>query len=395
MDRSGKRAVILVLDSCGCGGAVDAGDYGDEGSNTLGHTAEAVGGLELPNLQRLGLGNLTSVRGVPAAKAPQAAYGRLAELSQGKDTTTGHWELCGLVTTEPFGTYPDGFPASLIEAFERETGRCIMGNKSASGTEIIEELGERQMNTGRWIVYTSVDSVFQVAAHEQTIPLDELYAACRAARALCDPLRIGRVIARPFVGQPGSFERTYNRHDYSMPPSGQTLLDRVKASGRNVVGVGKISDIFSGVGLTDSVRTAGNADGMRKSVEALQKLDQGLLFINLIDFDSKYGHRRDPAGFAGALREFDAMLTDLLAEIGEQDLLLITADHGNDPTHRGTDHTREHVPLLVYGPKQAAGQDLGLRHSFADLGASVAEFFALEAPDNGSSFLPQIVGPRT
>jgi len=375
----------LVLDSCGCGQAPDAGDYGDAGADTLGNTARAVGGLALPHLQALGLGNLHTIAGVPPAAEPTAAFGRMQERSVGKDTTTGHWELAGLLTKEPFRTYSDGFPQSLIDAFVAETGRGVLGNKAASGTVIIEELGPQQLASGDWIVYTSADSVFQIAAHEQQIALEELYAACRAARRLCDPLRIGRVIARPYVGQPGGFRRTYNRHDFGMPPHGETLLDRVKAAGLPVVGVGKISDIFAGRGLTESIHTEGNVDGMRKTVDCLRHLDQGLVMINLIDFDSLYGHRRDPQGFAGALREFDRHLPDLLGLVAEQDMVIITADHGNDPTYQGTDHTREHVPLLVYGPAWATGTSLGLRDGFMDVAATAASALGVQLDGQGRS----------
>jgi phosphopentomutase len=385
-----RRVVLLVLDSCGCGGAADAADYGDAGADTLGHTAHAVGGLELPHLRGLGLGNLTEMRGVPAAAAPGGAFGRMNERSAGKDTTTGHWELSGLVTTEPFRTFTDGFPSELIEAFVRETGRGVLGNKVASGTDVIEELGPEQRRTGAWIVYTSVDSVFQVAAHEDVIPLDELYAACRIARRLCDPYRIGRVIARPFRGEPGSLERTYDRHDYAMPPHAETVLDRLAEAGIPIVGVGKIGDIFCGQGIAESIRSAGNVDGMHKTIERLRTLTHGLLFTNLVDFDSRYGHRRDPAGFARALRQFDEQLPALVEQIGNDDLLMITADHGNDPTHRGTDHTREQVPLLVYGPKGAAGVDLGARESFCDVAATLAEAFGQSWSGCGRSFISEI-----
>jgi phosphopentomutase len=388
-----KRVVLIVLDSCGCGGDPDAPQYGDAGADTLGHTAQAAGGLSLPNLQALGLGNVSPIMGVAPAARPSAAFGRLQERSRGKDTTTGHWELAGLVTREPFQVFADGFPAELIEAFAAETGRPVIGNKAASGTVIIEELGPQHLETGAWIVYTSADSVFQIAAHEQTIPLDELYAACRIARRLCDPLRVARIIARPFVGEPGEFKRTYNRHDFGMPPPSPTLLDHLRKAGQPVVGVGKIGDIFSGCGLSESIHTEGNLDGLRKTEARLKGLDRGLLFVNLIDFDMLYGHRRNPEGFAEALLEFDRFLPAITSQIGPQDLLLITADHGNDPTHHGTDHTRERVPILAYGPPGAPGRDLGLRDGFVDVAATTAEALGLDASvlGTGQSFLRVIL----
>jgi phosphopentomutase len=382
--------MLIVLDSCGCGGDPEAARFDDEGADTLGHTAEAVGGLSLPNLQALGLGNLTRILGVPPASAPRAAFGRMQERSNGKDTTTGHWEIGGLVTDEPFRVFADGFPAELIQAFSRETGRPVIGNIAASGTAIIEELGPEQLRTGAWIVYTSADSVFQIAAHEETIPLTELYAACKVARRLCDPLKVARIIARPYVGQPGSFKRTYNRHDFGMPPHGPTLLDQLHEAKLPVVGVGKISDIFSGRGLTESIHTEGNADGLAKTLERWQRLDSGLLFVNLIDFDMVYGHRRNPRGFADALVEFDRFLPSLLDAVATGDLFLITADHGNDPTYRGTDHTREQVPILAFGPANAAGKDLGTRDGFVDAAATIAEALGIGPLASGQSFYQEI-----
>jgi len=382
----------MVLDSCGCGGDPGAADYDDAGADTLAHTAAAVGGIALPHLQALGLGNIVAgMAGVPPAARPLAACGRLQEVSCGKDTTTGHWELAGLVTTTPFAVYPDGFSAALIEAFAAQTGRGVLGNRAASGTVILEELGAEHMQRGEWIVYTSADSVFQIAAHEEVVPLQELYAACKVARRLCDPLRVARIIARPFVGQPGSFSRTYNRHDYGMPPPAPTVLDRLAAAGVPVVGVGKISDIFSGQGLSESILSAGNLDGLEQTAARFADLEAGLVFVNLIDFDMLYGHRRDAEGFAAALREFDAFLPRILELVGPEDLLLLTADHGNDPTHRGTDHTREQVPLLALrGPAGAAGRDLGLRQGFYDVAATVAEALGLDPLDHGASFLQEM-----
>jgi phosphopentomutase len=385
-----RRVLLIVLDSCGCGGDPAAAAYGDEGADTLGHTAEAVSGISLPSLEAMGLGNIVRMRGVAASPSPTAAYGRMQEASVGKDTTTGHWELAGLPTSEPFQVYPDGFPADLIEAFSKETKRPVIGNKAASGTVIIEELGEEHIATGAWIVYTSADSVFQIAAHETLVPLSELYAACKVARRLCDPLRVARIIARPFVGDPGAFKRTYNRHDFGMPPPGPTLLDHLKEARLPVVGVGKIGDIFSGRGLTESIHTEGNADGLEKTHERFARLDAGLLFVNLIDFDMLFGHRRNPEGFAQALVELDAFLPKILARVGPSDLLLLTADHGNDPTHAGTDHTREQVPILAFGPEGAAGSRLGTRTTFADAAATIAEALGLPPIETGTSFLKEL-----
>lgn len=384
-----KRVLLVVLDSCGCGGAPDAEKFGDLGANTLAHTAEAVGGIDLPNLQRLGLGNIVDMKGVAPAKKPAAATGRLQELSAGKDTTVGHWELAGIVTEQPFKVYANGFPQSLIDAFVAETGRNIMANRPASGTEIIEALGPKQMETGDWIVYTSADSVFQIAAHEDVIPLEELYNACKIARRLCDPYHVARVIARPYIGEAGSFKRTYNRHDYGVPPHSPTVLDLIKESGKEMVGVGKIGDIFSDQGLTGSIRSAGNADGLAKTIAHFPKLKDGLMFVNLIDFDALYGHRRDPQGFAGALREFDGILPQLLSVIGDDDLLLLTADHGNDPTHPGSDHTREHVPVIAY-QKNSTGRDLGIRDGFCDIAATIAEALGLSYLGLGTSFYREL-----
>ena len=385
-----NRAVVFVLDSCGCGGAPDASDFGDQGADTLGHTAEAVGGLSLPNLARLGLGNACVIKGVGPVDAPTGAFGMMCEQSSGKDTTSGHWEISGVVVNEPFKTYSDGYPQDLIDAFVQQTGRNVLGNVSASGTQIIEDLGQQHLDTGDWIVYTSVDSVFQIAAHEKKVPLEELYAACQIARKLCDPLNVGRVIARPFVGEPGAFERTYNRRDFGMLPPGPTMLDRLSAAKVPVVGVGKISDIFSGRGIDRSIHTEGNRDGVLKTVDCLNQLERGLVFINLIDFDTLYGHRRDPEGFAAALKEFDDLLPRIENALGDEDLLVITADHGNDPTYSGTDHTRERVPLVVARPSVTLGVNLGIRDSFADVAATVVDGFGLDGAAFGQSFWKQV-----
>lgn len=388
-----KRICLIVLDSVGIGELPDAERFGDLGAHTLGHIAARVPALRLPNLQRLGLGSIAPLQGVTPQTSPGAYFGKMAEVSTGKDTMTGHWEIMGLKVTIPFNVFPEGFPPELIDAFERETGRKVLGNKPASGTEILDELGEAQMNTGAWIVYTSADSVFQLAAHEEVIPLEELYRGCEIARRLTldDRYAVGRVIARPYVGQPGAFKRTPNRHDYAVKPPAPTVMNRLEEAGLDCIAVGKISDIYSGEGVTRSLPTKSNLDGIHKTLEALETPFTGLLFTNLVDFDSLYGHRRDPEGYAGALNEFDAWLPKLLERIGDDDLLVLTADHGNDPIHAGTDHTREYVPLLVYSPSLRGGATLGVRETFADVGATVADNFGVQAPDNGASFLGELV----
>ncbi|RRJ66435.1 phosphopentomutase [Paenibacillus oralis] len=387
-----RKISVIVLDSVGIGELPDAAKFGDEGAHTLGHILQTVEGTKLPNLQKLGLGNIAELPHLAPAADPAAYYGKMAEISAGKDTMTGHWELMGLKTETPFQTYPNGFPQDLISRFEQETGRKVIGNKPASGTEILVELGEEHMKTGAWIVYTSADSVFQIAAHEEIIPLPELYRACEIARKLTlEPEHsAGRVIARPFVGSPGNFQRTPNRHDYAVKPPEPTVLNALKNAGKEVVAVGKIGDIFSGEGISASFPTKSNRHGIE---ETLQRLDQdfsGLLFTNLVDFDSLYGHRRDPQGYARALEEFDAAVPDLLAKVGENDLLVITADHGNDPIHAGTDHTREYVPLLIYGPSLKNPGSLGVRGTYADLAATIADNFGVQAPEQGISFLSQL-----
>lgn len=384
------KVTVIVLDSVGAGALPDAAEFGDEGVDTLGHIA-AVTDLRLPNLQQLGLGNLHPIRGVEPVPAPRAAFGKMAEKSRGKDTTTGHWEICGLILDKPFPTYPNGFPPDLIAAFERAIGRRVLGNKVASGTAIIEELGAEHMRTGYPIVYTSADSVFQVAAHEEVIPLDELYRICSIARELLTgPHAVARVIARPFVGRPGNFRRTYNRRDFSLAPPAPTLLDRLKEAGYAVVGIGKIEDIFAGRGLTRAVHTEGNMDGVDKTLNFMQEDMEGLIFTNLVDYDSLYGHRNDPEGYARALMDFDRRVPELLAALSPGDLLVITADHGCDSVSPGTDHTREYVPLLVYGSRVKAGYNLGIRETFADLGATVAEIFGVSLPV-GRSFAGEIL----
>jgi phosphopentomutase len=389
MARRFERVLLVVLDSVGAGALDDAAQYGDEGANTLAHTADATGGLVLPNLQAFGLGNVTAIRGVPPTAAPRAHWGAMREASAGKDTTTGHWELAGLVLTEPFATFPDGFPKEILGPFVTQTGRAVIGNEAASGTEIIARLGEEHVRTGQWIVYTSADSVFQVAAHEEVVPLDELDRACRYARELLDTWRVGRVISRPFVGQPGAFQRTYNRHDYSMLPSEPTLLDRLQSAGVPTIGLGKIKSIYADRGVSVDIHTSGNPDGIAKTIQALRDHPAGFVMVNLVDFDMQFGHRRDPQGYAAALETFDRALPELVANLGPDTLLALTADHGCDPTFaRHTDHTREQVPLLVYADGVAGGP-LGTRATFADLGQTVAENFGVALP-NGTSFLGEL-----
>lgn len=383
------KITVIVLDSVGIGELPDADKFGDKGSHTLGHILEKVPGTRLPNMQKLGLGNIAELPGLAPAEQPAAYFGKMAEVSSGKDTMTGHWELMGLKIETPFQTYPNGFPRDLVARFEQETGRKMIGNKPASGTEILDELGEEHMKTGAWIVYTSADSVFQIAAHEEIIPLEELYRACEIARRLTlEPEHsVGRVIARPFVGEPGAFKRTPNRHDYAVSPPEPTVLNALKNADKDVISVGKINDIFSGEGITSSYPTKSNRHGIDETIRLMGESFNGLLFTNLVDFDSLYGHRRDPEGYARALEEFDASVPDLLAQVGERDLLVITADHGNDPTHAGTDHTREYVPLLVYGKGLSAPGSLGVRATYADLAATIADNFGVHASEHGKSFL--------
>jgi phosphopentomutase len=380
------RVVLIVLDSCGCGALPDAPKYGDAGSDTLGNMSVKVGGMTLPHLMGLGLGHLTTILGVPPVARPLGAFGKMQEASAGKDTTTGHWEMAGLQVDKGFPTFPNGFPAEMIARFEKLIGRGVLGNKPASGTTIIEELGREHMDTGKVIVYTSADSVFQIAAHEEVVPLDELYAICAHARTLCDEIPIARVIARPFVGQPGAFKRTYNRRDFAMPPAEKTVLDAILDAKLPVVGVGKIWDIFAGHGVSENLHSEGNADGCQITLSALDKVERGLVFTNLVDFDMLYGHRRDPEGYYRALQAFDEFLPSLQQKLGPRDVAILTADHGNDPTFPGSDHTREYVPLLALGAK-AAGRDLGVRRGFYDIAQTLAEIFALPRRSRGESFL--------
>ena len=385
------RAIVIVLDSVGIGELPDAPLYEDQGSNTLGNIA-AQAALEIPTLAAMGLSRLVPLNGVPPADAPTAAYGRMAERSAGKDSVTGHWELMGVVLDRAFPTFPNGFPKDLIDEFERRIGRESIGNVVASGTAIIDELGPLHMETGHPIVYTSADSVFQIAAHEGIVPVSQLYKWCNVAYDLAvKGMGLGRVIARPFIGLPGSFQRTANRHDYAMPPTGETLLDRLVAAGYQVTAVGKVSDLFAGRGISESHPTKSDADGVDRVQHLMVTQSRGLIFANLVDFDTVYGHRNDTAGYAANLERFDARLPELLAMLRDDDVLVITADHGNDPTTPSTDHSREHVPLLVFGRRVKGGVDLGTRTTFADLGQTLADSFGVGPLAHGTSFLQTLI----
>jgi len=389
------KVVLIVLDSVGIGYAPDAAAYGDQGAATLPHISQNIGGLKLPVLQKMGLGNIPdlligspSITGVEPTKSPTASFGVMIEKSQGKDTITGHWEIVGLELIPGFHSFspgPPSFPDELVRQFEERTGRLVIGNKAASGTGIIDEFGEQHIREKKWIVYTSADSVFQIAAHEEVIPLKELYHACEIARELCDPYRVGRVIARPFIGQPGAFQRTENRRDYAFKPSEPTILEKLCDAGHAVYAVGKIEDIVAHRGITESNHTGNNLDS-QKAVEAfMKKTGGGLIFANFIDFDMLYGHRRDPAGYAASLRQTDEWLSGFIPKLGADDILIITADHGNDPTFKGTDHTREAVPLLVYQPGKP-GKSLGIRQGFYDIAQSIASMFGIKPMSRGTSF---------
>ncbi|UKS63912.1 phosphopentomutase [Rossellomorea marisflavi] len=388
-----KRVHLIVMDSVGIGEAPDADLFNDKGADTLGHIAEHMNGLHMPNMAKLGLSNIREIKGIDKAEKPLAHYTKMQEASVGKDTMTGHWEIMGLNIDTPFKTYPEGFPEKLLQKLEAETGRTVIGNKPASGTAIIDELGKEHMETGALIVYTSADPVLQIAAHEDIIPIEEQYRICEIARELTkdDEFLVGRVIARPFIGEPGAFKRTSNRHDYALKPFNRTVMNELKDAGYDVIAIGKISDIYNGEGVTDSVRTKDNMDGMDGFLRTMDQPFTGLSFLNLVDFDAQFGHRRDPEGYGKALEEFDARLPEVFEKMTEEDLLIITADHGNDPTAPGTDHTREFVPLLVYSKRfSGEGEELPVRKTFADIGATVADNFNVKHPKFGESFLTSL-----
>jgi phosphopentomutase len=385
------RVFLIVLDGVGIGALPDAADYGDAKANTLLHVADFAGKLPLPVMEKLGLGNLLPMPGVRPTLAPVGARGRMIEKSPGKDSTTGHWEMMGLVLDQPFPTYPNGFPRDLLDAWSENIERGWLGNVAASGTEIIARLGAEHQETGRLIVYTSADSVFQVAAHERTVPIDKLYDACRAARRmLVGRHAVGRVIARPFEGEPGDYRRTSRRRDFSLAPFAPTVLDRLVEARKRVITVGKVDDLFAGHGVSDAIHTKDNPEGEAVLLDLVKRSGEGLVFANLVDFDTQYGHRNDPVGFARALERFDATLGDLTARLRGDEMVWVTADHGNDPTHPGTDHTREYTPLLVAGPRVHDGVDLGTRATFADLGATLADLFSVTPPRAGVSFLSEL-----
>lgn len=388
-----KRIHLIVLDSVGIGESPDAELFGDVGADTLGHIAEAMNGLHMPNMAELGLSNISPILGVPVAAEPLAMYGKMQESSVGKDTMTGHWEIMGLNIDTPFKVYPNGFPAELINQLEERTGRKVIGNKPASGTGIIDELGSEHMETGALIVYTSGDPVLQIAAHEGIIPIEEQYEICKIARelTLSPEYLVGRVIARPFIGEPGNFTRTTNRHDYALKPFGRTVMNELQDAELDVIAVGKISDIFNEEGITESVRTVSNMDGVDKLLDVMKKDFHGISFTNLVDFDALFGHRRDPIGYGHALQEFDERLNEIMGELRADDLLILTADHGNDPVHEGTDHTREYVPLLVYSPSFEKGGPIPQNETFSDIGATIADNFNVKMPEYGKSFLSYLI----
>lgn len=394
-----SRAILIILDGLGVGGAPDAAKYGDVGSDTLGNMSVAVGGLTVPNLARLGFGNISRIEGVAPAASAAAAFGRLEEISAGKDSTTGHWELMGLEISEAFPTYPQGFPREVLDEFTRLTGYGVLGNKAASGTAIIEELGDEHLRTGKLIVYTSADSVFQIAAHDEVCPLEELYRVCETARAmLIPPHQVSRVIARPFTGPSGEFHRTEFRHDYSIEPPPGLVLPVLQKSGVRVLAIGKINDLYSGCGIDQAFTSLNNAEGMARLDSLYAELEReqpdgpALILLNLVDFDMLWGHRNDPQGMKRGLEEFDRWLGGFLPRLQPDDLLLLTADHGNDPTTPSTDHSREQVPLLAYGAGGNGGADLGVRKGFMDVAATLTDFFDAPAPAKGTSFLPDLRG---
>lgn len=388
-----KRVVLIVLDSVGVGEMPDAQMYGDKGSHTLDHTFEACNGLNIPNLKKLGLGNIEGVKALGKEESVIGAFGKGSEKSIGKDTVTGHWEIGGVILDKPLNTYPDGFSDKIINEFkEKAKIDGILGNKVASGTAIIEELGEEHVKTGYPIIYTSADSVFQIAAHEEVIGLDNLYKMCEIAREmLVGENVVGRVIARPFVGEVGSFKRTSNRRDYALDPFGKTALEYIKENGMSVAAVGKIEDIYNGKGVTEAVHIKNNMDGVDKTLEYMDKIDNGLIFTNLVDFDMLYGHRNDPKGYGKAIEDFDGRLNEIYSKLRDEDILIITADHGCDPTTESTDHSREYIPILVYGKKVKGGTELGIRDSFTDIGKSILHYLGIDNNLEGKSFISEII----
>lgn len=387
-----NRVILFVLDSVGIGGLPDAEQFGDFNVNTLGNIAKSTDDFKIPNLKKMGIGNIEGVDAIEADPSPIGAFGRSLEASNGKDTTTGHWEIAGLYIEHPFKTYPDGFPDHIIKSFEEQTGRKVIFNKPASGTVVLDEYGEEHMRTGNPIVYTSADSVFQIAAHEEIIPLEELYNMCQIAR---DMLRgddqVARVIARPFVGTPGNFQRTSNRRDYSLKPFDKTVLDFAKESGLEVKAVGKIVDIYDGEGITEDVHTKDNMDGVDQTIRFMKEDFKGILFTNLVDFDAKFGHRRDVDGYRQALEEVDARFPEMMSLMKEDDLLIVLADHGNDPAYKGSDHTREYIPILIYGDQVKKGVDIGTRKTFADIAATISDILEIPATPYGTSFKNEIL----
>ena len=387
-----SRVIWMVIDSVGIGALPDSQKFGDVNVDTLGNIVRSCKGIKIPNMIKLGLANIEGVDSLENIESPIGCYGRCSEVSKGKDTTTGHWEMTGVLVETPFKTFENGFPKDIIEEFERRSNRKVIGNKPASGTAILDELGEQHMNTGEVIVYTSADSVFQIAAHEEIVSLDELYKMCEIAREIMmGDNAVARIIARPFIGKPGAFERTSNRRDYSLSPFEDTVLDNIKNSNLDVIGVGKIEDIFNKQGITEAIHTHDNMDGVNQTINYMKKETKGLIFTNLVDFDSKYGHRRDVEGYKNALEEFDARIPEILENMNDDDVLIINSDHGNDPTYKGTDHTREYIPVLVYGKNLKSGLNLGTRNSFADIGATVADILNVEMPKHGQSFKNEIM----
>ena len=386
-----KKVILITLDSLGVGALPDAAEFGDSGANTLDHIAQSTSGLSLPNLEKMGIGNIPGIEHLKKCSSTNGFYGKCLEKSAGKDTTTGHWELAGIITEEAFPTFPQGFPPTLIEKFKKKAKlKDILGNYPASGTIIIEELGKKHLQTGYPIVYTSADSVFQIAAHEKVYPLEKLYELCEIARDVCNNWNIGRVIARPFIGEPGNFQRTHLRKDFSLMPPQKTVLDLVREKGLPVIAIGKTSYIFAEQGVTSAIHTKNNHHSMEVTIDQVKKIKEGFIFTNLVDFDMLFGHRRDVAGYARALVEFDADLEVLQKAMGEESLLMLSADHGCDPTYKGTDHTREYVPILVYSPALKKGGNLGVRNSFSDVGKTIAEIFSLSHALPGQSFLQSL-----